>query len=193
MCAFVCHAWVPSSHYHLFGEVNIWACKYDQVSDLIRHLNHPLCTFAPSVRELLISTSPDGDHLTFLDLLHDALDLPLSWADPLIPYLPKLISITTLYAHKIESRLYGWKPLFKSVPFVTQITHLSLDSAEFMTFEDFMYTIHSFPSLESLKYFPPSFPHSHYDQGTLPSLPAFSGSQLAQLSPHLMFLKRKYA
>jgi hypothetical protein len=85
------------------------------------------------------------------------------------------MSVTTLVAHEIGGRPFGWDPLFKSASFVTQITHLSLYSPGFMTFEDCMDTIHSFPSLESLEYFPNSL-DEYSDQGTLPSLPAFQGS-----------------
>ena len=169
MCALVCRAWVLSTRYHLFGDVEIRVSTYNQItgrfSALIGHLDHPLCTFAPSVRKLFISTSTKVSGPM-------PLYLPPNWADPLIPYLPKLISVTTLFAHEIGRPLYGWKPLFNSTPFVTQITHLSLNSPEFVTFEDCMATVHSFPSLEILEY----IPHSLYDQGTLPSLPAFSGS-----------------
>ena len=175
-CALVCRAWVPSSRYHLFGHVNIWVVQYDRFSDFIGHLDHPLCTFAPSVRKLLISTSiistsRDDGHTTLDD------DLSPDWADPLIPYLAKLISVKTLVANKIGGWPYnnGWEPLFKSAPFVTQITHLSLQYPAFMTFEDCMNTINSFPSLESLEYFLNHI-YDDYDQGTRPLLPARQGS-----------------
>ena len=167
----MCRAWVPPSRYHLFGEVDIWVGDHDQFSDFIGHLDHPLCTFAPSVRELRISTGTDDPAP-----LYPSPD----WADPLIPYLGKLMSVKTLSAHAIGRRPNGWEPLFKSVPFVTQITHLSLQDAEFMTFEECMDTIHSFSSLESLEY----FPRSQYDysyQQTAPSLPAFPGSPPSSL------------
>jgi hypothetical protein len=44
-----------------------------------------------------------------------------------------------------------------------------------MAFEDCMDTIHSFPSLESLEYFPNLY-SDESDQETLPSFPAFQGS-----------------
>jgi hypothetical protein len=162
-CALVCRAWVPSSRYHLFGHVNIRVSECARFSDLIGHLDHPLCTFAPSVRRLFIFA--DDEHPT-------PIDLRPGWVDPLIPYLTKLTSVKTLVAYKIGGRTFGWEALFKSAPFVAQITRLTLLDPKFMTFEDCTDTIHSFPSLESLGYC-----HPYYsDQGTLPSIPAFQGS-----------------
>jgi hypothetical protein len=168
-CALVCRAWVPSSRYHLFGDVDIWVFQHDRFSNFIGHLDHPLCTFAPSVRELGLSTSTSTADGSPLHLQADGFGP--DWADPLIPYLAKLTSVKSLLVHKIGGRTFGWKPLFKSASFVAQITRLSLLDPEFMTFEDCMDTIHHFPSLESLEYCP-----SDYDQRIAPSVPAFQGS-----------------
>lgn len=103
-CALVCCAWIPSSCYHLFSKVNIWAFKYDQVFDLIGHVNHPLCTFALSVHKLVISTSTDDRHLM-------PINLSSNWVYPLIPYLAKLMSIKTLFVYRIGKWAFGWEPL----------------------------------------------------------------------------------
>jgi hypothetical protein len=89
-CALVCRAWVSSSRYHLFGHVSIWVLEHVRFSDFIGHLDHPLCTFALSVRELTISTSTEDGRP-----LHLQADLGPDWADPLIPYLAKLTSVKT--------------------------------------------------------------------------------------------------
>jgi hypothetical protein len=146
-CALVCRSWVPSSRYHLFGVVVICPMEFKQpsrYSSLIGHLDHPLCTFAPSIRVLYIKASTDdGDaHLWFLSD---------DWLDPLIPYLSKLLSVKTLVGISIGGWPSNhWHRLLKSTTFVNQITHLSLRYSEFVSFEQCMETIHSFPSLETL-------------------------------------------
>jgi hypothetical protein len=167
-CALVCRAWVPSSRYHLFGVVNIYALEYEQpgrYSSLIGHLDHPLCTFAPSVRVLYITSTVDGDP-----------NLSDDWLDPLIPYLSKLLSVKTLVGISIGGWPNNhWHRLFKSTSFVNQITHLSLRYSEFVSFEQCMETIHSFPSLETLDC-TNNYPHGNPDADectlTLPPPPS---------------------
>lgn len=150
-CALVCRAWVTSSRYHLFGVVKIFPPKFfdqsSRYSGLIGHLDHPLCTFASSVRELNINapTNNASGHLEPQFLYDD-------WLDPLIPYLSKLVSVKTLVGIEVGGwRNNHWRLLFKSTSFVIQITHLSLIYSNFVSFEQYMETIHSFPSLESLE------------------------------------------
>jgi hypothetical protein len=146
-CALVCRSWVPSSRYHLFGNVDISFLEWGQpsrYSSLIGHLDHPLCTFAPSIRVLCINVSTDDGDARLWFLSDD-------WLDPLIPYLSKLLSVKTLVGISIGGWPNNhWHRLFKATSFVNQITHLSLRYSDFVSFEQCMETIHSFPSLETL-------------------------------------------
>lgn len=167
-CGLVCRAWVPSSRYHLFDIVFFCALDIEmegRFSGLIGYLEHPLCTFASSVRTLFITTLTDHDQ-------DPPLCPPPTWADPLIPCLSKLVSVKTLVANSIGGRRFGWDPLFKSTPFITRITCLYLESPDFTTFEDCMDTICSFPSLESLEY----NPNFRNDEGCILNLPVSLGS-----------------
>ena len=65
-----------------------------------------------------------------------------------------------------------WHPLFKTPPFATQITHLTLRDPKFASFDQCMEIICSFLSLESLEYMPGTL----YDYEWDPNLTAFQGS-----------------
>ncbi|KIM39973.1 hypothetical protein M413DRAFT_446877 [Hebeloma cylindrosporum] len=129
-CALACRSWVSSSRYHLFGIIALFPLgdgEDGRFSGLLGVLDHPLCTFASSVRTLCIST--DDEQNPTLP--------PPTWAESLIPGLAKLVSVKSLIAFAIGGRRFGWGPLFSSTTFITQITHLRLECPDFITFEDF--------------------------------------------------------
>jgi hypothetical protein len=156
-CALVCRAWVPSSRYHLFSSLSFSPLSYGpSFPHLIGHLDHPLCTFASSIRKLFIIASTDGGR-----------PMPF-WLDPVIPYLAKLSSVKFL----ISDEIAGWQALLKSPSFSPQITHLTLNNPLFKSFKECMDTIHSFPSLVHLDC---DF-RRQYDNKWTQDLPAFRGS-----------------
>jgi hypothetical protein len=162
-CALVCRAWVPSSRYHLFSSLRLSPSSYGlSFRRLIGHLDHPLCTFASSVRKIsIIAYTVGGSPIPFR-------------LDPLIPHLAKLSSVKFLISDEIAGQDTNsfWQALLKSPSFTPQITHLTLHNPLFESFEKCMETIHSFPSLVHLVC---DFRRQSDDKWTQ-DLPAFSGS-----------------
>ncbi len=89
-CALVCRAWVYQSRWHLFRMIHILppvlAPDKGSFATLSRLLEHPLCTFASSVRKLSI----------FDPYEQDSSILDSSWINLLVTQLNRLVSVNAL-------------------------------------------------------------------------------------------------
>ncbi len=121
-CALVCRAWLHQSRRRLFRRLSVQPPNPNgdeqaipfQHTQLIEHLDHPLCTFATSVRELFMST-------------------PLSesaeqgWLTPLIARLDILVSVDALRVLTLDNVIPYCKSTILKIPsFFSNITRLTL-------------------------------------------------------------------
>ncbi|KJA17670.1 hypothetical protein HYPSUDRAFT_46146 [Hypholoma sublateritium FD-334 SS-4] len=156
-CALVCRAWVPRSRYHLFESVTISPPRSTPIdgrypfSDLIASLNHPLCTFASSVRKISIS---DPEYIVAWGAGSRKM-ADSNWINPFALHLDKLRSVTLLdvtLLHRVTVNCFKSITLIKPT-FAIQITHLVLDVSYFPSRQskEIMKIIHSFSSLAHLQ------------------------------------------
>ncbi|KDR76986.1 hypothetical protein GALMADRAFT_267206 [Galerina marginata CBS 339.88] len=142
-CGLVCKSWVPSSRYHLFHvwEVNLWS-RDNLFSDFTSLLEHPLCSFMPSIKEIVFiryyRSSPWASWV-------------ISRVSPWLLHLP----ISSLSLASLDTGLSPnpWKAFSMLHPFTTRITTLRLYRVVFYSLYDILYTISSFENLVTFEWF----------------------------------------
>ena len=106
-CAIVCKEWLPSSRYHLFGELSIKGANYhhEQFLEFLQGATH----IAPYIRSLLLAGSIDATILLdLLRLLQDLIEVRLfdlgvdggsTTLDDMIVALLSMKNLTYLYIY----------------------------------------------------------------------------------------------
>ncbi len=148
-CALVCRAWVYQSRWHLFRMIHILppvlAPDKGSFATLSRLLEHPLCTFASSVRKLSI----------FDPYEQDSSILDSSWINLLVTQLNRLVSVNALDLNLSDGDItvYCDAIILKAPSFTSQLTHLTLWVCNLASREAvrWLSIIHSLQSLVHLK------------------------------------------
>ncbi|KAF8970631.1 hypothetical protein BDZ97DRAFT_54398 [Flammula alnicola] len=159
-CGLVCKAWLPASRHHLFRSVSLAFVGNSYVGQFIpftKLLGHSSCTFATSIQELEIYASDDdGSGQGYW--MH-------GWLDPLLPHLPKLVSVTSLSCTEVGNHhtADSWGSMIRVHQFTDQITHLELIYPLFSSFTEHMASICAFSSLVTLSYHNDSRGDSHLE------------------------------
>jgi len=145
-CGLVCKDWLPSSRFHLFD--CLWLDALSGIGPIVGLLDHPLCTFTPFVRRLLIN-----------DDCHPKRNfLQSNWLDPIVHHLTHLVLVKVLDIFFIEWPSKFLSDLHSTPVFSAQITELGLYDTWFPSFADVMETVCACSSLVKLEY------HCHFGE-----------------------------
>lgn len=145
--ALVCRAWVARSRYHLFPRLAFSRPRTPDCRNLtlLDILEHPLCTLALPVHELIIIHTGKKYHSRSGD------SAQLNWIDLFLPHLDRMVSVRFLSWLLLDDATIGCfrEVALKASFFASQITILSIGVRYFES-TDWVYFLHSFSSLRWL-------------------------------------------